>query len=407
MNIWFFSAYDQPRGRSSRTYDFALELINRGHVVTFFTNSYCHWTNKERLKANESFRFEEIDGINVVWLKTIPYVGNGIGRGLNMLSNMCKSYKTAILQKSPPDVVIGPSVPIGTGWVAKNIAKKFRAIFIFEIRDVWPQALVDDGGLSKLSLTYLIFRYLEKILYKKSDGISSTLPLVHNHVERSGGSKDKIKWIPNGVDLNRFKNYNSYDGGNKDSLKVMYVGAFGVAHDVLTIVKCAKIFQEKKRDLNISFVIYGSGPKKKECVDYAKDHGIKNVEFHESVDKSEVPVIQNDADILVASILDSKIYRFGINLNKIYDYLASARPVVFAGKAPNDPIKLSNCGYSINPQSPNELFDCLFNFYNLSPEKRRKMGQNGLKFVDNNFSMSVLGGEMEDFILSCQYNLKR
>lgn len=75
MNIWNISAHDQPRGQSSRTYDFSRELLKRGHQITMFTNSYCHWTHTERLSPNEKWRIEEIDGIRVVWMRTIKYTG--------------------------------------------------------------------------------------------------------------------------------------------------------------------------------------------------------------------------------------------------------------------------------------------------------------------------------------------
>ena len=92
MNIWILSAYDQPRGMSSRSYDFSKQLVKNGHNVTLFTNSYCHWTKKELLGKGEKFRIEMIDGIRVVWLKTIPYTGNGITRALNMLSKHGEVY---------------------------------------------------------------------------------------------------------------------------------------------------------------------------------------------------------------------------------------------------------------------------------------------------------------------------
>ena len=86
MIVWYMSAYDQPLGKSSRTYDFSIQLGNMGHEVTIFTNSYCHWTHIDRLKSKEASRVEEINGIKVVWLKTYPYSGNGLKRGLNMVT---------------------------------------------------------------------------------------------------------------------------------------------------------------------------------------------------------------------------------------------------------------------------------------------------------------------------------
>lgn len=58
LNIWYISAYDTPEGQSSRTYDYATELANLGHKVTFLTSSYSHFTHEERLKPGEKWREE-------------------------------------------------------------------------------------------------------------------------------------------------------------------------------------------------------------------------------------------------------------------------------------------------------------------------------------------------------------
>jgi hypothetical protein len=162
MKVWYCSAYDQPRGQSTRTYDYSRELVRLGHEVTMFTNGFCHFTYVERLRPDERWRVEMVDGIRVVWLKTRPYKGNGAGRGLNMLDNMWRTLQASKALEDRPDVVLGPSVPTLTGWAAARLAERYRVPFIFEVRDVWPAALVDIGGLKKNSLMYHAFRYIEK-----------------------------------------------------------------------------------------------------------------------------------------------------------------------------------------------------------------------------------------------------
>src|SRR5713101_1891338 len=215
MNIWYLSAHDQPKGQSSRTYDFSRELVRRGHKVTMFTNSYCHWTHVERLAPHEKWRIEGTDGIRVIWLRTVHYTGNGLRRGMNMLSNAWRSIQIARTLPDRPDVVIGPSVPLGTGWAASKIARMTGAAFVFEVRDVWPIALVDDGNFSKNSPIYYAFRFIEKYLYRKSQRISATMPFLYRHVSESGSNPDKVTWIPNGVDFERFSGFEVYDGGEK------------------------------------------------------------------------------------------------------------------------------------------------------------------------------------------------
>src|SRR6185312_15556011 len=160
MNVWYMSAYDQPRGHSPRTFEFSKELVRRGHHVTMFTNGYCHFTHSERLRPDEKWRVETVDDIRIVWLKTVPYRGNGVGRGLNMLSNAWRSLGAARALRATPEVIIGPSVPTLTGWAACRLAAHYRVPFIFEVRDVWPNALVDNGGLSRSGGVYHLLRHI-------------------------------------------------------------------------------------------------------------------------------------------------------------------------------------------------------------------------------------------------------
>lgn len=397
MNIWYLSAYDQPKGQSSRTYDYSRELISRGHKVTMFTNSYCHWTHVERLEPHEKWRIEEVEGIRVVWLRTIHYTGNSWGRGANMLSNVWRAIQVARTLSDKPDVVIGPSVPLFTGWAALKIAKMKGAAFVFEVRDVWPIALVDDGALSKRSPVYYSFRFMEKYLYRKAQRISSVLPFLFEHVSKSGGNPEKVSWIPNGVDFERFSGFEEYGGGKNLPLVAMYVGGFGNAHDVITIVRAAENIL-KKGDKHYRFVLVGNGVKRSACQNEALQKALK-IEFLDPVAKSDVPKLQLESDVLFACVIDSPIYRFGMNLNKIFDYLASARPIIFSGNAPNDPVLESGAGFSIPPENPEAMVEALQKIWNMTPAERIEMGKKGRRYVENNFDMRKLGDRMETLLL--------
>lgn len=394
MNIWYVSAHDQPKGISSRTYDFSRELVKRGHQVTMFTNSYCHWTHEERLDPREKWRIEEIDDIRVIWLRTIHYTDNGWRRGANMLSNAWRSIQVAQTLPDKPDVVIGPSVPLGTGWAALKIAKMKDAAFVFEVRDVWPIALVDDGGLSKRSPVYYAFRLIERYLYRKSQRISATMPFIFDHVSESGSNPEKVTWVPNGVNFDCYTGLAGYDGGEKFPLVAMYVGGFGNAHDVITIVRAANILQQKGED-RYHFVLVGDGVKRPECQQEALLYSLSNIEFRNPVLKSEVPSLQTEADVLIAAVLDSAAYRFGLNLNKIFDYFASERPVIFSGNAPNDPIAESGGGFSIPPENPDAMVEVLEKYLDMRPVERIEMGKRGRRWVEKEFDMRKLGDRME------------
>ncbi len=396
MNIWYLSAYDQPKGQSSRTYDISRELVRSGHQVTMFTNSYCHFTHVELLEAKEKWRIEEIDGIRVVWLRTFHYSGNGWQRGVNMLSNIWRSIQVAISFQERPDVVIGPSVPLGTGWAASAIARMKDAAFVFEVRDIWPQALVDLGMLASDSLSYKILRSVEKYLYGRALRISAVLPFTWKHVADSGIDADKVHWIPNGADIERFMDEPAITD-NVYPLIAMYVGGFSSTHDVSTILRAARILQDKGID-SYRFIIVGSGRYRFASEKEAEDLGVRNVEFRDPVPKSEIPRLQKQADVLIASVKNTPVYQFGINSNKIYDYLASARPIIFSGNAPNDPVAESGAGLSIPPENPEAMARALQELLEMNQAERIELGKRGRCYVEHEFDIKKLAGRMDKLL---------
>jgi glycosyltransferase involved in cell wall biosynthesis len=396
LKVWYVASYDQPRGQSTRTYDYSRALVACGHDVTMFCNSYCHFTHREHLDPGEAWRVEFVDGIRVVWLRTYHYKGNGLGRGVNMLTNVWRLVRATNALDLRPDVVLGPSVPLLTGWGAMYVARKFNVPFIFEVRDVWPDALVDIGGLRKSSVVYRVFRLIEKQLYRQAARISSTLPYLNDHVRCAGSDPAKILCIPNGVDVSQFDDDKDYAGG-KAPLVVMYVGGFGLDHDVPTIIRAAKILQDE--DCNdFRFVIIGGGVRKEECESEAARYGLRNLTFRPPVPKSSLPTVQAEADILVASITDSPSYRFGLNLNKLCSYFASSRPVLFSGNPPNDPVREAGAGLSIGAEDPAAMARALRGLLAAGPAGRKRMGENARRYAESTLSLSALGKKMDSML---------
>jgi glycosyltransferase involved in cell wall biosynthesis len=102
-----------------------------------------------------------------------------------------------------------------------------------------------------------------------------------------------------------------------------------------------------------------------------------------------------EADVLIACLTDSDAYRFGLNLNKIFDYFASGRPVIFSGNAPNDPVAESGAGFSIPPEDPEAMIQSLEKLLKAGPEQRAEMGKRGRQYVEDHFNMHKLAERME------------
>lgn len=392
MNIWFVSAYDAPKGQSSRTYDFAREIAKMGHNVTIITNGFSHFTRTEYLHKNEKYRIEYIDGVRVLWLKTFPYKSNCFDRFINMLNNGYMSYKySRLLDNQNPDFIFGPSVPIVTALAAYFISKKRAAKFIFEIRDVWPQALVDLGHLSNSSIITYILRKIEKYLYVRADHIVSALPYVDEHIQKCIGFSRNTTYIPNGVSLDLYSTPISTIAEEKEELVVTFVGSFAQTHALSSIIECAKMFYRK----NIKFKLVGAQPRIAEQLSSSLQK-YTNIEICPIIPKDEVPYVLECSDILISSIKDTPVYQFGINSNKIYDYLAAGKPIVSAINSPNNPIAEANAGITVPPDNVEALYNAVYKISNMTPQERKALGVNGRKYAEKYLDVKILSKKLID-----------
>ena len=397
-NIWIFNHYaitpDLPGG--TRHYDFGRELVKRGYNVTIFASSFHYSLLKETKNYNnQDYIIEDHDGIKFVWIKTFPYHRNDWRRVINMLSYSIRAYKVAQkIDIEKPDIIIGSSVHLFAVFIAYLLSKKYKTPFIMEVRDLWPQTLI-DMGVSKWHPFVILLGLLERFLYKRADKIIVLLPKANEYVEKLGISSEKIVWIPNGVNLERFNIdmiCNNQEKAKSDFI-VTYTGAIGKANNLDIVINAAKILQ--KVYPNIKFLFVGDGPEKGNLIEILKKENLNNVEFKDPVPKNKIVEIFIKSDVLFFHLQDAPVFKYGISSNKLFDYLASGKPIIFSSNAVNNPVKEANAGVTVPPDNPYILADAIIRLYKMSPEKRRKMGMNGRKYVEKYHSIPVLVDRLE------------
>jgi glycosyltransferase involved in cell wall biosynthesis len=134
----------------------------------------------------------------------------------------------------------------------------------------------------------------------------------------------------------------------------------------------------------------------------AKELQLRNVEFRELVPKGKVPELMNEADAFVFCLQDLPLYRYGISLNKMCDYLASSRPILFAGESAYNPIRDAGAGICTPPENPGALAEAIHHLISLTHEERAQMGQNGLEHLKKYHDIRVLAARLEEVLLPHQ-----
>lgn len=415
-SIWILNHYaitpDLPGG--TRHFDFAKELTKRGYSITIFASAFIHGIFEYRkLNKKEKWRVENYDGVNFVWIKTFPYKGNGVRRILNMLSYFISveqigklSAKGSSVPFKVPDIIIGSSVHPFAALAGYKLSRFYKTPFVFEVRDLWPQTLIELGKISSKNPFVVVLRKLEKYLYKKSDRIIVLLPKASDYIKSLGILREKIVWIPNGVDIRRFSDAKKYINSRNNKFIVSYVGSHGVANSLGTLIEAAKILQDKGyKDILVRLV--GSGAEKERLIRKAQILNLKNVIFENPVSKNNVPTVLLDSDVLYAGLSNKDgLYRFGISLNKLFDYLAAEKPIIFASNAFNNPIEESSAGISVAPEDPQSVANAIIKLYNMSEEERKQMGKNGKEYVENKHGIPILVNRLENLFNELCENYK-
>lgn len=338
MNIWIFNHYAKTplQSAGTRHYELAKYLISKGCNVTIFASSYSNIQKKYLIEhEHANYQVENVEGIRFVWLKTTSYQKNST-RILSFFSYYNQSIKTVkrVFANEKVDLIIGSSVHPLAALAAYKISKLKKSTFYFEERDLWPQTFIDFGKISENHIVSKFLFGLEKFLYKKSDKTIVLFDRAVDYVKSKGIDERKVIHIPNGVNLNAFKQRNESESIDEmfrdfeDKFTIIYTGSHGIANDLDKLIDLAEQVHLSDTEKNIHFLSVGAGPLKDKLIKKAAEKKLDNITFLEPVRKVDIPYLLSKANMSYIAILDSPLYKWGFSMNKLYDYLAAGLPMI-------------------------------------------------------------------------------
>lgn len=397
--VWYISKYANTKkfGAETRQSAFCKEFANKGYEVKLITSNSSHlYSSLPKFKGK--YFEERSDNFDVVWVNTPQYKkATSIKRILGWLWFEFFVILLPFRKKyNQPDVVIASSLSIMSVISGCFFKYFYKSKFIFEIRDIWPQTLIDLKGMSTKHPLIIFLSLIEKFGYKYADEIVGTMPGLSEHVEKVIGRNKKVHFIPQGVSLDFYqKDQESVSSEYidkylpKGKFIVTYTGTMGVANALSYIVEAARILDRKNN--NIHFVFVGDGREKDKLQQQAK--GLSNLTFAPKVSKNQVQSLLIMSDVLLASVQDEKVYQFGISLNKFIDYMFAKKPIVCMFSGFPSMINEANCG-KFTPAENSEIFAYTLLKYALMERfELDKLGNNGYKFLVEKRSFDVLSDQ--------------
>lgn len=388
-SIWIVKQYgstpDLPGG--TRQFELARSLASRGYEVTYFLSSFHYLLQKEvKLLAGEPFIVERQNGLNLVWIRGFPYERNDWRRAVNTVDYAKRFYllgkKITHLNPSVkvPDAVLAFNLPLFTPLSAYFVAKGYGATFTLEVGDLWPQTLIDMGALKEGSFLVRLLKSIERFLYRKAQKIVTPLPFISESPSLIK-FRDKVHWIGSGINLGNYWNSGVMSPTKNESFNVLYLGAHGPANDLLNVLSAFKRIQSLGYS-NIRLTLVGHGVQKKQIVRQAKSMNLTNATFKDAIPRNKVPEVVAKADACLFSLKRAAIFNYGINPNKLADYLGGGKPIISAADVRNNLVQEIGCGIAVAAGDPIGLADAVIRLYEMPADDRATMGYKGRQYAE-------------------------
>ncbi len=379
-------------------YFLAREWVKMGHEVTIVASAYSHVRAKQP-KQKKQLSHENIDGINYVWVPAKAYKPKSAFQRIKNILGF--AFKLILYQsRFPiPDLVICASHHPFPIYTAHHLSRKYRAPLVFEVRDLWPLTLIELGGLSKINPLIWMMQRAEDYAYHHAFRVVSVLPASKDYMISRGMKPEKFVYIPNGIHIDENSTPLPLPPSHIEKLDLLrnqvefiigYAGKTGLSNALPTLLDAIHLLDDKQ----IAVAFLGSGADSDNLRQKATELGLdKRVIFLDPVNKNQVQDFLQRIDAAYAGAIKSPLYRFGMSLTKLNDFMLAGKPIIYAIEAPGNIVEESGAGISCPAESPEELSKAILKMKVLTPEERAEMGAKGRDWIIKNRDYNKLAAD--------------
>lgn len=402
LRLWIFNQYastpDQP---ATSAFFVAKELQALGWEVTFFASAFNYYFQKDVKSSASGLTTEEVyDGVKFVWLRG-PKVSGTLGRILNILSFTFLSMIVGLVRRNGPDVIIGVCPHPGSAFSAWFVSVFRRATFVYEIRDIWPESLQSYVTTPVRKVAYKTLYAVQSFLYQRARIIISVLPEISRYVTDRGLAGKRTAHAPNatyiGTNLAEPAGYLTTSEARFD---FVYCGGFSRYQGINIIIDAFKNCSEEIGPDKVALHLVGEGSEKAALAQIAAEHKSGNIYIYPSVSRTSVQGVLRDGDCNVFHLSDiGYALEYGISPNKLIEYLASGKPLVYAMPRNWPLLADEKVGLYASPDDAEELGAAMCKMALSNTAERMAYGD-AVRTVANNFDVSqvarVLDAELRD-----------
>ncbi|MFM9001937.1 MAG: glycosyltransferase family 4 protein [Opitutia bacterium] len=392
--LYFHQHFSTPAGASgTRSYEFARELVRRGHRVTVVCGA--HALSGLTLPADDARGWSRgtVDGIDVISLP-LPYSNRDSLLRRAFVFARFALRSAAIALREEADLVFATSTPISAA-LPGLAAKWFRGTpFVFEVRDLWPDLPRALGVTNPLTIG--VMTLIERLAYRSADAVIGLAPGIVDAVRARSAAGLPVTLVPNGCDLEAFapglRAAGAVPGVSPDDFVAGFTGAHGPANGLDAVLEAARELNAPvPAALQLAFI--GDGREKDRLAGIARAEGLDNCVFLPPVAKSALGPVTASFGCGLMVLKDVPEFRRGTSPNKFFDYLAAGVPVInnYPGWVA-DLVAERGCGVVVPPGDPVAFADAMQRLA-ADPAACRAMGAAARRLAEERFARRSLAAD--------------
>lgn len=383
--------------------------VDEGFKIEIITPTPCRGLTPEMRKQYSSpeYKHEQImdGGVTIHRFSMYAEGKNSLLRALRYaLCGFAHIWK-GIFSKPAKDcnVMFIPSTPPIAGAIAAIVKKCTGKKFVYNLQDIFPDSLVNNGLTKKGSLLWKIGRVIENFTYRNADKIIVISNDFKENIMAKGVPEEKIEVIYNWVEQNvvvdipreENKLFDKY-GLSRDKFYITYSGNIGLSQNMDMLLNVAKKISETT---NIHFVLIGEGAYKAEVEKRVKEENIKNVTLLPFQPYEDISHVFSLGDM---GLVISKPGTGAASVpSKTWSIMSASRPVLanFDENELKTIIEQNKCGVFTKAGDENAFIVAILNMYK-DRELCKEYGRNGRQFVMDNLTKEVGTQKYVDVIKS-------
>jgi len=378
-------------------------LAERGHEVTVLTGfpNYGHDGFYDGYRGTWPRR-EELNDVEVVRVPLYPNHGrSSLRRAANYLSFAFSSSAFGLPMVRKPDVVFVYHPPLTIGFPGLLLSRLWRAPFVLQVQDLWPESLAAVDMISNDRVLAGIGRAAEAI-YRQAASICVISDGFRRSIVARGIPPEKVHSISNWVDTNTYYPTEpdpelAAKVGLGDKFNVMFAGNIGEAQDLDRLLDAAELLLDVEQ---IQFVVVGDGIALPRLKQAAIKRGLNNVRFLGRYPSTEMPSLYALASVLHVQLRDDPLFEITVP-HKIFAYMASGKPIVAAVRGDGAEVILgAGAGVVCEPGSGESLAAAVRRLYEMPAGERNTLGEAGLAEVHAQYSREFLVDKIESVLVN-------